>query len=78
MVIGGDYRRLHPTLILLTCTLHGNSSQNQPDPRGDRQAESWEADAFLKQEVRPQREGLPGSPAQLMVRLVTVVFGWLR
>lgn len=58
MVIGGDCWRLRPTLILLTRTIHDDSSQNQPDPRGDGQGECWEADAFLKQQGEATKGGL--------------------
>lgn len=64
MVIGGDCWRLHPTLILLTRTIHDDSSQNQPDPRGDGQTECWESDAFLKQ----QGEAPKGGPARQALR----------
>ena len=62
MVIGGDCWRLSPTLILLTRTIHDDSSQNQPDPRGDGQAECWEADAFLKQQGEATKGGLARKP----------------
>lgn len=57
MVIGGDYRRLHPTLISRTRTIHGDSSRNRQDARGDGQTEAWEADACLKQEGEAPKGG---------------------
>ena len=64
MVIGGDYRRLHPTLISRTRTIHGDSSRNRQNARGDGQTESWEADACLKQEG----EAAKGEPARQALR----------